>query len=190
MRTGEGAFAIKGEKQEGILGEILGEGFGRREENVLGIGKLGKSLTEGKLEIFLGEGQEEFLGKDLRLIRAHPSNAIFGKGKTMQIIIIMAAALLFASAFSFLAIFIEDRMLKKDVEEFPLLNDEEFEHLWQQAKGDEAEFERLAAFESKLKQAETEYSLSLSLNPRAHYRMAKLFSQWGKEWDKQHGIEE
>jgi hypothetical protein len=27
MRTGEGAFAIKGEKQEGILGEILGEGL-------------------------------------------------------------------------------------------------------------------------------------------------------------------
>lgn len=108
----------------------------------------------------------------------------------MQIIIIMAAALLFASAFSFLAIFIEDRMLKKDVEEFPLLNDEEFEHLWQQAKGDEAEFERLAAFESKLKQAETEYSLSLSLNPRAHRRMAILFSQWGKEWDKEHGLQD
>lgn len=108
----------------------------------------------------------------------------------MQAIILLVAALLFVSAFSFLAVFIEDRMLKKDVEEFPLLSDQEFEHLWQQAKGDEEEFQRLAAFETKVKMVETEYVFSLSVDPRAHRRMAILFSQWGKEWDKQHGIEE
>ena len=108
----------------------------------------------------------------------------------MQIIILLIAALLFVAAFSFLAIYIEDCAMKKDVEEFPLLNDEEFQSLWNLAEGNEEEFERLAAFEEKVKQAETEYSLSLSLNPRAHSRMAKLFSQWGKEWDREHGIED
>ncbi len=108
----------------------------------------------------------------------------------MQIIIILLAALLFVAAFSFLAIYIEDCMMKKNAEEHPLLSDEEFESLWQMAKGDEAEFQRLAAFESKVKQAETEYTFSLSLDPRAHRKMAILFSQWGKEWDRQHGIED
>ena len=104
----------------------------------------------------------------------------------MEIMIIIAAALLFVSAFSFLAVFIEDLQMKKG-EEFPLLSDEEFAALWQQAKGNEAEFERLAAFEERLKMVETEYVLSLSMNPRAHRRMAILFSQWGKEWDAEHG---
>lgn len=108
----------------------------------------------------------------------------------MAIILVLAAALLFASSFSFLAIFIEDRKEKNNTEEFPLLSDEEWELLWQQAGGDEEEFERLAAFESKVKQAETEYVFSLSLDPRAHYRMAKLFAQWGKEWDKEHGLQD
>lgn len=107
----------------------------------------------------------------------------------MQAIILLVAALLFVASFSFLAVFIEDCEKKKGAEEFPLLSDEEFESLWQQAKGDEAEFERLAAFESKVKQVETEYVLSLSVDPRAHRKMAKLFSQWGKEWDREHGIE-
>lgn len=108
----------------------------------------------------------------------------------MQIIILATAALLFVSAFSFLAVFIEDCMMKKNAEEHPLLNDEEFEHLWLVAKGDEQEFERLAAFESKVKMVETEYVLSLSMNPRAHRKMAILFSQWGKEWDRERGIED
>lgn len=106
----------------------------------------------------------------------------------MAIIIVLLAVLLFASSFSFLAIYIEDRAMKG--EEWELLSDEEFETLWLVAKGDEKEFERLAAFESKVKMAETEYCFSLSMNPRAHRRMAKLFSQWGKEWDREHGIED
>lgn len=108
----------------------------------------------------------------------------------MQIIIVLLAALLFVAAFSFLAIYIEDCMMKKNAEEHPLLSDEEFESLWQMAKGDEKEFERLAAFESKVKMVETEYVLSLSMNPRAHRRMAILFSQWGREWDREHGIQD
>ena len=106
----------------------------------------------------------------------------------MQIILLVAALVLLASAFAFLAIFIEDRADAKAKEEFPLLNDEEFFGLLQQAKGDEQEFKRLAQFESKVKQVEIEYVFSLSIDPRAHYRMAKLFSQWGKEWDREHGI--
>lgn len=105
-------------------------------------------------------------------------------------IIILLASLLFISAFAFLAIFNEDRMNKNNTEEFPLLSDEEFQSLWLVAKGDEEEFQRLAQFETKVKQAEIEYVFSLSINPRAHYRMAKLFSQWGKEWDREHGIED
>lgn len=108
----------------------------------------------------------------------------------MEIAILLVAALLFVSAFSFLAIFNEDRMNKKNVEEFPLLSDEEFQALWQMAKGSEVEFERLAAFETKIKMAETEYAFSLSVNPRAHRKMAILFSQWGKEWDREHGVQD
>lgn len=107
----------------------------------------------------------------------------------MQAIIVLLAALLFVSSIAFLAVFIEDCAMKKG-EEFPLLSDEEWELLWQQAGGDEEEFERLAAFESKVKMVETEYSLSLSIDPRAHRRMAILFSQWGKEWDKEHGLQD
>lgn len=108
----------------------------------------------------------------------------------MEIVIILCAILLFVSAFSFLAVFVEDRAMKENVEEFPLLNDQEFEHLWQQAEGNEEEFKRLAQFESKVKMAETEYCFSLSIDPRAHRRMAILFSQWGKQWDREHNIED
>lgn len=108
----------------------------------------------------------------------------------MQIIILATALVLLASSFAFLAIYIEDRAMKKGVEEFPLLNDQEFEALWQQAEGNEQEFQRLAQFEQKIKMVETEYSFSLSVDPRAHRRMAILFSTWGKQWDREHGIED
>lgn len=103
----------------------------------------------------------------------------------METTIIILTVLSFISSFSFLAVFIEDQASKKankkEMSEYPLLSDEEYQLCWYYANGDEAEFHRLAAFDSKVKQVEMGYQYSLSTNPKLHYRAACAFSKWGKE---------